>query len=181
MLFLVPLAVVGYSAWKQKQQRQQDDQRHRSAAPAVTEGGVTIEPSVDTSTPAIGSALTTDSLETLSLGGSSSDGDDIDVVEPDTTNDVLGGSADDLTCADDEAGALDVGFPGVAEDDNLLTDETKHSSDPQGPFHGLLSFIQEQQKLFAENQDPWSIKSNRESLTYEVLGHKGKRKLPLSM
>ena len=73
--------------------------------------------------------------------------------------------------------ALDDTIPCGSEssgEDISTTDESKDSPELQGPFHGLVSFIQEQHKLFAENQDPWSIKSNKESLTYEVLGHQGK-------
>jgi hypothetical protein len=180
MLFLVPLAVVGYSAWKKKQQ-EEVEQQHRNSA------GVPIESSSSaskdgTDVPTIGSASTSDSLETLSLGGSSSDEDDTAVGdEPRTADDLLEGSADDLTFADDEAMmALDdrvlCGSESAVDVNPPTKDETIDSSEPQGPFHGLLCFIQEQQKLFAENQDPWRIKSNQDSLTYEVLGHHGKCK-----
>lgn len=186
MLFLVPLAVVGFSAWKAKQR---EEQQHRNSA---TGGSATAGPtavvSEDTSVPVptIGTALTTDSLETLSLGGSSSDGDDAVVVEQQAADDLLGGSADNLSVAGDEAIEFVDSIPSTCrskstEEDDSMKDKTEEVSDPQGPFHGLLGFIQEQQKLFAEIPNPWRIKSNGDSLTYEVLGHQGKRTPRLSV
>jgi hypothetical protein len=201
-MFLVPIAVVGYSIWeKNKKERDEKQLKERPFCRATTDIVRSLEvvpPTSDTAahSPAIGSALTSDSLETCSLGDSVNDGSELSTNEPCTAqppeclglikgageacvlqeDTPLDGGKPDCENHVEEKLSIAGGEPETKEIPGLLPPEPPSAPHSEGPFHGLVQFIREQQRLFAENQDPWRIKPNADTLTYEVLGHQGKRK-----
>jgi hypothetical protein len=198
-MFLIPIATFGYSVWETKKKEREEQRRISRLGEATTTSRDVLlgEPRNYTTVQTIDSAPTSDSLETLSLeeaadGGPASEliivevgayGEQLPSATPDdadTTTDLYLQVDSSSVCEQDDEAEVERLMIATknpeCEEAPTPSPLTPLARAPQGPIQSLMQFIQEGHKLFAENPEPWSIKTNTETLTYEVLGHQGKRK-----
>lgn len=200
-MFLVPVAVVGYSMWEKRKKQEEASRGQLSSLPgggvssinsAVVEDGNGDEVSSSSSATAvlelIGSSVTSDSMETLSLGGTSSAGASADAAHDNNLPTVDSTMMDTMNEADSLVPLVSMVVNEHHDEKEEKTsdlDDSEENVDPTaaeiedfGPLQGLLRFVQDQRKRWQDEDERRRIKTNQEALTYEVLGHQGEYALP---
>ena len=195
-MFLVPVAVVGYSMWEKRKKQEEASRGQLSSLPgggvssinsAVVEDGNGDEVSSSSSATAvlelIGSSVTSDSMETLSLGGTSSAGASADAAHDNNLPTVDSTMMDTMNEADSLVPLVSLvvnEHDDEKEEKTSDLDDSEENVDPTaaeiedfGPLQGLLRFVQDQRKRWQDEDERRRIKTNQEALTYEVLGHQG--------
>jgi hypothetical protein len=192
-MFLIPIASFGYSVWETKKTEREEQHRNNrlGEAAATSRQLLVVEgPPTSEAVQTIGNALTSDSLESLSLEELVDEGSGLIIAEAVADDEPLPSASQGDTHAitpdcHEQVEASPVREQGVKVDAgrSMTTSETLEPEEVQSPppstqpaKKGIFHFLREAQKVFAENPEPWRIKSNADTLTYEVLGHQGKRK-----